>query len=181
VDGRDIASVALGELRRGFCVIPQDPILFAGDVRSNLDPLGCAGEGALWAALEAAQLAGVVRACGGLGGRVDEHGANFSVGQRQLLCLARAVLRRAAVLLVDEATANVDADTDACIQRAIREEFKGKTVVTVAHRLATVMDSDIIIVMGEGRALQCGPPGELLQDKGGALCALVAQQKLAQA
>ena len=120
-------------------------------------------------------MAKAVGAIGGLDAPVSENGGNLSVGQRQLLCLARAVLRQSRVLLVDEATANVDLDTDVEIQRAIRAQFSGATVLTIAHRLATVMDSDLVVVLGEGRVLQRGRPEELAAEAGGALAELIRE------
>ncbi|CAM9242883.1 unnamed protein product, partial [Laminaria digitata] len=127
--------------------------MFCGTIRDNLDPFGLADDVTIWAALEAARLSTYVSGLEGkLEAEVSEGGENLSLGQRQLICLARAVLRRNKILVMDEATANVDVDTDALIQQeAIRQEFSGCTVLTIAHRLNTIMDSDRILVMQDGK------------------------------
>jgi ATP-binding cassette subfamily C (CFTR/MRP) protein 4 len=175
LDSVDIARVHLTRLRRAVSVIPQDPVLYAGTWRSNLDPFEEHSDEACNAALGRAQLLSVVAAKGGLTAAVHEGGSNLSVGERQLLCLARAVLRRTRLLLMDEASANVDLDTDAAIQGAVRTAFGGATIITVAHRLATIMDYDLVLVMGAGRALQFGPPAALLAQGRGAFFDLVGE------
>ena len=180
IDGVDVAHVPLARLRRACSVVPQDPVLFAGSVRSNLDPFGEASDLACWEALGSVHMRPLVeRLPGGLDAPIAEHGGNLSVGQRQLLCLARAVLRRSRVVFVDEATASVDADTDAAIQRVIRTVFRGATVITVAHRLATVLDSDLVAVLGGGLILQCGAPAVLAADRSGPFAALLKEAEAA--
>jgi ATP-binding cassette subfamily C (CFTR/MRP) protein 4 len=163
LDGIDVMQVPLSRLRRAFSYIPQDPLLLAGTVRENLDPFLLWEDARVWAALRDAQLERAVLGVGGLSARVDPGGTNWSVGQRQCLCLARALLRDARVLVLDEASANVDADTDAALQAALRgPRFTGVTVIAIAHRLSTVIDFDQVIVMAGGRVAEAGEPCELL-------------------
>lgn len=171
IDGRDISRLGLHQLRSALAIIPQDPVLFSGTIRSNLDPFGVhaaeQGDAALWDALEKVRLSEFVHGLPlGLEAKVETNGQNLSVGQRQLVCMARALLRDCRVLILDEATASVDNKTDRAIQETLRHEFGGRTVVVIAHRLHTVIDMDCIIVMDEGRVLQYGPPGDLLATEG---------------
>ncbi|KAL7060033.1 hypothetical protein AAHC03_010095 [Spirometra sp. Aus1] len=169
IDQVNTAQVHLADLRRRISIIPQDPLLFVGTVRSNLDPEDCFEDEALWHALEAVQLKSVVEAMpGGLWSRVAEGGSNLSTGQRQLFSLARAILRGNKILLVDEATANVDPATDAIVQETIRTQFATNTILTIAHRLQTIIDSDEVIVMDAGRIVEQGSPYCLLDPAGAA-------------
>ena len=144
-------------------------------MRYNLDPLGEASDDELWNALELSHLRPVVEAMDGqLDAVVVEHGENLSVGQRQLVCMARAVLRRSKVIAMDEATASVDLETDQYIQSMIRTQFTGCTIITIAHRLHTVMDSDRILVMDNGVAAEFDTPENLLQRTNGIFAHLVA-------
>ncbi|KAF8951300.1 Multidrug resistance-associated protein 1 [Haplosporangium bisporale] len=166
IDGIDISTLGLTDLRRHLAIIPQDPTLFAGTVRENLDPFQEQPDTDLWEALERAHLKEYIRSLpGGLSYEVSQNGDNFSVGQRSLICLARALLRKSKILILDEATAAVDVETDELIQRTIREEFRDRTVLTIAHRIKTVMDSDKILVMEQGRVVEYASPRELL-DRG---------------
>ncbi|XP_073846051.1 multidrug resistance protein 5 isoform X1 [Musca autumnalis] len=163
IDKRDTKELGLHDLRSKISIIPQEPVLFSGTMRYNLDPFDEYGDAKLWKALEEVKLKDVVSDLpSGLQSKISEGGTNFSVGQRQLVCLARAILRENRILVMDEATANVDPQTDALIQTTIRNKFKHCTVLTIAHRLHTVMDSDKVLVMDAGRAVEFGSPFELL-------------------
>ena len=167
IDGVDISTIGLDDLRSKMAIIPQDPVLFEGTLRYNLDVQGQHTDEELWSTLSKVGLKDTVRALsGGLSGHVTEGGSNFSVGQRQLLCMGRAMLRNARVVVLDEATAAVDVSTDALLQRAIRDVFKG-TVMTVAHRLDTIADSDFILSLDKGEVSEFGAPAELRQNKEG--------------
>jgi ABC-type multidrug transport system fused ATPase/permease subunit len=168
IDGIDISTVGLEDLRRHLSIIPQDPVLFAGTIRENLDPFQEVDDTALWEALERSHLKDHIRSLpGGLSFEVSQNGENFSVGQRSLMCLARALLRKTKVLVMDEATAAVDVETDELIQRTIREAFKDRTVLTIAHRIKTVMDSDKILVLEHGQVREFERPEVLLQLRDG--------------
>nr|XP_012230280.1 PREDICTED: probable multidrug resistance-associated protein lethal(2)03659 [Linepithema humile] len=176
IDGKDTGSIALEDLRRKISIIPQDPVLFSGTLRRNLDPFGEFADQDLWEALEEVELKEAVIANGnGLQSRVFDRGSNYSVGQRQLVCLARAILRNNLILMLDEATANVDPHTDALIQRTIRKKFATCTMLTVAHRLNTIMDSDKVLVMEKGRMAEYDHPHMLLQNSHGQFTSLVRE------
>ncbi|KAF9167969.1 hypothetical protein DFQ26_002194 [Actinomortierella ambigua] len=166
IDGVDISTVGLDYLRQHLAIIPQDPTLFAGTVRDNLDPFHERLDADLWEALERAHLKEHISSLnGGLGFEVAQNGDNFSVGQRSLLCLARALLRKTKILVLDEATSSVDMQTDELIQHTIRVEFKDRTILTIAHRIKTVMDYDKILVLDKGQVQEFASPAELLRRK----------------
>ena len=163
IDDKNIAKIGLHDLRNKLTIIPQDPVLFSGSLRMNLDPFSSFSDMALWEALDKAHLGTFVKATeAGLEHPVAEGGENLSVGQRQLVCLARALLRKTKVLVLDEATAAVDLETDDLIQATIRKEFADSTVLTIAHRLNTILDYDRIMVLDKGRLVEFDTPEKLL-------------------
>uniref|UniRef100_A0A8C9HUR6 Multidrug resistance-associated protein 1 n=2 Tax=Piliocolobus tephrosceles TaxID=591936 RepID=A0A8C9HUR6_9PRIM len=167
IDGINIARIGLHDLRFKITIIPQDPVLFSGSLRMNLDPFSQYSDEEVWTSLELAHLKGFVSA---LPDKLDhecaEGGENLSVGQRQLVCLARALLRKTKILVLDEATAAVDLETDDLIQSTIRTQFEGCTVLTIAHRLNTIMDYTRVIVLDKGEIQEYGAPSDLLQQRG---------------
>uniref|UniRef100_UPI004038F946 LOW QUALITY PROTEIN: multidrug resistance-associated protein 1 n=1 Tax=Callospermophilus lateralis TaxID=76772 RepID=UPI004038F946 len=167
IDGVNIAKIGLHNLRFKITIIPQDPVLFSGSLRMNLDPFSQYSDEEVWTALELAHLKSFVS---GLPDKLDhecsEGGENLSVGQRQLVCLARALLRKTKILVLDEATAAVDLETDDLIQSTIRTQFDNCTVLTIAHRLNTIMDYTRVIVLDRGEVRECGTPSDLLQQRG---------------
>ncbi|XP_037327748.2 ATP-binding cassette sub-family C member 10 [Pungitius pungitius] len=164
LDGLDISAVGLAQLRSRLAIIPQDPFLFSGTVRENLDPCGRHPDRRLLEVVDQCHLGPVVLRMGGLDAEVGERGKSFSVGQRQLLCLARALLTRAKVLCIDEATASVDPKTDKLLQQTIRETFEDQTVLTIAHRTNTIMDCDRVLVMHAGKVEAFDTPAAIYPD-----------------
>nr|KYP51014.1 ABC transporter C family member 14 [Cajanus cajan] len=164
IDGIDISVLGLHDLRSRFGIIPQEPVLFEGTVRSNVDPIGQYTDDEIWKSLERCQLKEVVAAKPEkLDSLVADNGENWSVGQRQLLCLGRVILKRSRLLFMDEATASVDSQTDGVIQNIIREDFAACTIISIAHRIPTVMDCDKVLVVDAGRAKEFDKPSNLLQ------------------
>ncbi|NXG03290.1 MRP7 protein, partial [Sakesphorus luctuosus] len=166
LDGVDSRLVGLEELRSRLAIIPQDPFLFSGSIRENLDPQGKRTDAELHEVLEQCHLRDAVTQMGGLDSEVGERGKSLSVGQSQLMCLARALLTQAKVLCIDEATASVDQKTDQLLQQTIRQRFADKTVLTIAHRLNTILDSDRVLVMQAGRVAELDSPTHLSQKDG---------------
>ncbi|TKC44948.1 hypothetical protein EI555_016270 [Monodon monoceros] len=166
IDDVNIAKIGLHDLRFKITIIPQDPVLFSGSLRMNLDPFSQYSDEEVWTSLELAHLKGFVSALPHkLNHECAEGGENLSVGQRQLVCLARALLRKTKILVLDEATAAVDLETDDLIQSTIRTQFDDCTVLTIAHRLNTIMDYTRVIVLDKGEIRECGPPSGLLQQR----------------
>ncbi|EQC29386.1 hypothetical protein SDRG_12849 [Saprolegnia diclina VS20] len=165
IDGVDIKSVGVKTLRSAIAIIPQNPVLFKGTLRNYLDPFSDYGDDQLWDALGKVRLQSRIASVDGqLESHVEENGENFSVGERQMLCMARALLRQARIVVMDEATAAIDHETDQNLQRVIRTEFAASTVLTIAHRLDTVLDCDRILVFDQGRLVQCDKPQQLIDD-----------------
>ncbi|KAJ3075759.1 hypothetical protein HDU98_006997 [Podochytrium sp. JEL0797] len=176
IDGVDISKIGLADLRSKIAIIPQDPVVFSGTFRSNMDPFSEHSDSELWDALARAGLKPKVsKTEGQLDAAVDSGGENLSVGERQLLCLSRAMLKTPKILIMDEATANVDYETDAMIQKALREDFRDATVLTIAHRLNTVIDYDRVMVLEKGVLAEFDSPRNLLNDENSMFFALVAQ------
>uniref|UniRef100_A0AAR2LI14 ATP-binding cassette sub-family C member 5 n=1 Tax=Pygocentrus nattereri TaxID=42514 RepID=A0AAR2LI14_PYGNA len=163
IDGVNIAHVGLEALRSKLSVIPQEPVLFIGTVRSNLDPWGQYTDVQVWEALEKTHIKDMLPHT--LHSEVMENGENFSVGERQLLCVARALLRHSKILLLDEATAAIDTETDRLLQETIRSSFKGCTMLVIAHRLNTVLSCDRVLVLDQGQILEFDSPSNLLANK----------------
>ncbi|KAL0354577.1 UNVERIFIED_CONTAM: ABC transporter C family member 8 [Sesamum radiatum] len=164
IDGVDICSIGLKDLRLKLSIIPQEPTLFRGSIRTNLDPLGLYSDDEIWKALEKCQLKSTISKLPNLlDSSVSDEGENWSMGQRQLFCLGRVLLKRNKILVLDEATASIDSATDAILQRIIREEFAYCTVITVAHRVPTVIDSDMVMVLSYGKLVEYDEPSKLME------------------
>eukprot|EP00029_Vermamoeba_vermiformis_P010609 TRINITY_DN5616_c1_g1_i1.p1 TRINITY_DN5616_c1_g1~~TRINITY_DN5616_c1_g1_i1.p1 ORF type:complete len:1339 (+),score=376.87 TRINITY_DN5616_c1_g1_i1:80-4096(+) len=174
IDGIDISKIGLTDLRSKLSIIPQEPVLFLGTVRYNLDPFGEHSDQSLWEVLQLVNLKFFIESLpGGLDATVEENGANFSVGQRQLICMARALLRKTKILFMDEATASVDLSTDLMIQTTVRKYFSDRTTLTIAHRLNTVMDSTKVLVLNRGELIEYAPPAKLLEKPDGHFTSMV--------
>ncbi|XP_076446135.1 multidrug resistance-associated protein 1-like isoform X2 [Babylonia areolata] len=180
IDGVNIADLGLHDLRRRLTILPQEPVLFSGSLRFNLDPFEEHSDEALWRALEQAHLRHFVSTLPGtLDFQCGEEGLNLSVGQRQLLCLARTLLRRTRVLVLDEATAAVDVETDALIQATVRQAFTHCTVLTIAHRLHTVLDCDRVLVLDAGMVQEFDSPQNLMAKPDSVFSAMLKDAGLA--
>ncbi|KAL5214771.1 hypothetical protein ABZP36_003923 [Zizania latifolia] len=176
IDNIDICKIGLHDLRGRLSIIPQDPTMFEGTVRGNLDPLNEYSDQRVWEILDKCQLGDIVRQNPKkLDSTVVENGENWSVGQRQLFCLGRVLLKRSNVLVLDEATASVDSSTDAIIQETISDEFRDCTVLTIAHRIHTVIDSDLILVFSEGRIIEYDTPLKLLENENSEFSRLIKE------
>ncbi|KAF5201130.1 ABC transporter ATP-binding protein/permease VMR1 [Thalictrum thalictroides] len=176
IGGVDISNLGLHDLRSRLSIIPQDPTLFQGTMRTNLDPLMQHSDAEIWQVLNKCHLGEMVRQDQRLlDAPVAEDGENWSVGQRQLICLARVLLHKRRILVLDEATASVDTATDNVIQKTIREETGNCTVITVAHRIPSVIYNDLVLVLDEGNIVEYDSPNELLKDKSSAFSKLVME------
>ncbi|KAI5396777.1 ATP-binding cassette sub- C member 8, variant 2 [Lathyrus oleraceus] len=175
IDGLNICSMGLKDLRMKLSIIPQEPTLFKGSIRTNLDPLGLYSDDDIWKAIEKCQLKETISKLPSLlDSSVSDEGGNWSLGQRQLFCLGRVLLKRNKILVLDEATASIDSATDAILQRVIREEFEECTVITVAHRVPTVIDSDMVMVLSYGKLMEYDEPSKLM-DTNSSFSKLVAE------
>jgi len=180
IDDINTSEIGTEVLRLNLSIIPQDPVMFSNTVRYNIDPFGTATESDLWEVLRKVQLDEVISALpDGLDDQVAEGGENFSQGQRQLLCIARSLLRKPKVLIMDEATASIDNNTDAKIQKMIRENFKDATVLTIAHRLNTILDSDRVLVLDDGNVVEFDTPNNLLSKSDGLFKGMVDKSRAA--
>merc|ERR1712224_185291 len=167
--------------RGNISIIPQDPVMFSNTIRYNLDPFGTKSDKELWEVLKKVEMGeAIAKLPEGLNAVISEGGENFSQGQRQLLCIARSLLRKPKILVMDEATASIDNETDATIQRMIRENFRDATVLTIAHRLNTIMDSDRILVLDDGRIAELDTPENLMSKESGHFRAMVEKSRAAQ-
>eukprot|EP00948_MAST-09A_sp_MAST-9A-sp1_P001758 g1758.t1 len=166
IDDHDISALDLKKLRKQLCIIPQEPVLFIGDVRRNLDPFSTCTDEEIWNALSDVGLKNLIEGYpSGLQHIVSENGENFSFGQRQMICIARAILRKPKLLLIDEATASIDAKNDQLLQNMIRTRFKDCTVITIAHRLDSIISGDRILLLDRGKILEEGTCNELLDNE----------------
>jgi ABC-type multidrug transport system fused ATPase/permease subunit len=180
IDGLDSRNIGTAALRLGLSIIPQDPVMFSNTVRYNLDPFANVTDEELWDVLKKVRLDEVIAELPkGLDEEVAEGGENFSQGQRQLLCIARSLLRKPKILIMDEATASIDNETDAAIQEMIRENFSDATVLTIAHRLNTIMDSDRVLVLDNGKVAELDTPENLLAIENGHFRAMVEKSRSA--
>lgn len=176
IDNLDICTIGLHDLRSHLGIIPQDPTLFGGSVRYNIDPLEQHTDNEIWEVLEKCQLREAVQAKeGGLNSTAVQDGLNWSMGQRQLFCLGRALLKRSKILVLDEATASIDNTTDSIIQKTIRAELKDCTVITVAHRIPTVMDCNMVLGISDGKLVEFDEPMKLMNKEGSLFGQLVQE------
>jgi ABC-type multidrug transport system fused ATPase/permease subunit len=169
LDGVDLSTLGLSDVRgrrNGMFILPQDPAVFAGTIRSNLDPFESLVDADIMQALRLVKFPGFHRGLSLLEQNVEEGGSNYSAGEKQLLCLARAMFANPRVLVLDEASASIDRETDGFIQQMLRNQFPNTTLVTIAHRLNTIIDYDAILVMDDGRLAEFGSPLELIERNG---------------
>jgi ATP-binding cassette subfamily C (CFTR/MRP) protein 1 len=179
IDGLNIDNLETLELRSRLTIIPQDPFVFSGTIRKNLDPFDEHTDEEIWKALEQSHLKPHIDLLvGGISFELTESGDNLSVGQRQLVCLARALLRKTKILILDEATAAIDFETDELIQKTIRTEFADCTILTIAHRLNTIIDYDRILLLEDGRLVEFASPQELMGDSKSQFYQMAKEAKL---
>ena len=179
IDNIDITKLGLYDLRSRLTIIPQDPVLFTGTLRLNLDPFNVHSDDEIWYSLESAHLKQFVSSLEKeLNHEISEGGDNLSVGQKQLVCLARALLKDSRIIVLDEATAAVDIETDELIQDTIRGQFTNCTIITIAHRLNTVIDYNKIMVLSKGQMIEYDSPQNLLQNQNSVFYSMAKDAKL---
>lgn len=177
IDDVNISDIGTTTLRQNLSIIPQEPIIFSNTVRYNLDPFGTCTDDELWDVLKKVQMADFIAGLTGCLLEELKESSSFSLGQMQLLCIARSLLRKPRILVMDEATASIDNETDAAIQKMIRENFNDATVLTIAHRLNTILDSDRVLVMDDGRVAEFDTPENLLQTDGSLFKAMIDKSR----
>ncbi|KAF7017979.1 hypothetical protein CFC21_031330 [Triticum aestivum] len=176
IDGIDISTIGLHDLRTRLSIIPQDPVMFEGTLRSNIDPLNEYSDDQIWEALDCCHLGDEVRKNElKLDCTVTENGENWSAGQRQLVCLGRVILKRRRILVLDEATSSVDPKTDSLIQQTLKQQFAECTVITIAHRITSVLDSERVILLDNGEIVEYDSPAKLLKDSSSLFSKLVSE------
>ncbi|KAM0824196.1 hypothetical protein ACQ4PT_070390 [Festuca glaucescens] len=179
IDGIDISTIGLHDLRTRLSIIPQDPVMFEGTLRSNIDPLSEYSDEQIWEALDSCHLGDEVRENElKLDSTVTENGENWSAGQRQLVCLGRVILKRRKILVLDEATSSVDPKTDSLIQETLKQQFAGCTVITIAHRITSVLDSEKVILLDNGEIVEHDSPAKLLEDSSSLFSKLVSEYSM---
>ena len=179
IDGINTKEIGTSTLRLNISIIPQEPVIFSNSVRYNLDPFGACSDAELWEVIEKVQLSEVIAGLPGGLLEVLSESSSFSQGQMQLLCIARSLLRKPKILVMDEATASIDNETDAAIQKMIRDNFQNATVLTIAHRLNTIMDSDRVLVMNDGRVAEFDTPENLLRQDDSLFKAMIDKRRAA--
>ncbi|GFO14041.1 multidrug resistance-associated protein 1 [Plakobranchus ocellatus] len=179
IDGIDISTIGLRDLRANITILPQEPVLISGSLRVNLDPHKQYLDQEIWTALGMSNLhAAVSTMPAGLESEVGENGLNLSAGQRQLLCLARALLRRSRVLVLDEPTSSVDIETDRHVQTTIQKCFRNCTTLTIAHRIDTILNCDRVMVLDAGQIVEFDTPSALLEDTSSRFCEMASSARV---
>lgn len=177
IDTVDIATLSLHILRSRIALVPQDSFLFAGTIRENMDPRNLHLDSDIWNAINCCLAAPLVQTLGGLSAYLDTRGSNISAGQKQLLCLARALLRKSKIVVIDEGTSNLDSDSENAIQLVLRNSFKSSTVLLIAHRLHGLQQTDRIFVIENGQIVEEGKPHELARDHNSRFYAMLDEQQ----